>query len=67
LPISAFTRRAFWSALRVYARKRIEMVLDAGMVKLLIQSTFTSPDGDLGPFTGSIPFGGDVSLIQPMP
>jgi len=43
LLISAFTRSALWSALRVYARKRIGMVLDARMVKLLIQSAFTSP------------------------
>jgi hypothetical protein len=42
LPISAFTRRAIWSALRVYARKRIGMVPDARISKLLIQSMFTS-------------------------
>jgi hypothetical protein len=49
LLISAFTRRTFWSALRVYARKRIGMVLDARMVMLLIQSMFTSLNGDFGP------------------
>lgn len=46
LSISAFTRRALWSALRVYARKRIGMVPDARIAKLLIQSAFTSANGD---------------------
>jgi len=44
-----FTRRAFWGALRVYARKRIDVMPDARIAKLLIQSAFTSPNGDFGP------------------
>jgi hypothetical protein len=41
--IIAFTHWALWNVSRVYARKRIAMMPDARMVKLLIQSTFTSP------------------------
>lgn len=33
----------------VYRRKRIGRVLDARMIKLLIQSTFTSPNQNFGP------------------
>jgi hypothetical protein len=46
LSISAFTLRALWRALRVYARKRISSVPDARIVKLLIQSTFTLANRD---------------------
>jgi hypothetical protein len=36
-----FTRRTLYSALRVYARKRIAAVPELHIVKLLIQSAFT--------------------------
>jgi hypothetical protein len=37
------------SARRVYARKRIDMMPDARISKLLIQSAFTSPNGNFKP------------------
>jgi hypothetical protein len=49
LCISAFTHRALWSALRVYARKRIDMMPDVRIVKLLIQCAFTLADRTQGP------------------
>jgi hypothetical protein len=49
LLISAFTRWALYGAVRVYARKRIGMMTDARISKLLIQSAFTSPDGNSKP------------------
>jgi hypothetical protein len=64
LLISAFTHRTLWSALRVYARKRIGMVLDARMVKLLIQNVLTWVNWTQATFTNRNPFGGDVSQRQ---
>lgn len=42
----------------VYVRKRITVVPNARMVKLLIQSMFTSPDGDLAPVYRQHPYWG---------
>jgi hypothetical protein len=41
LSISAFTRRTMWTALRVYARKRIAVMPELHILKLLIQSALT--------------------------
>jgi hypothetical protein len=43
-----YTLRVF-ECLRVYARKRIAMMPDARIVKMLIQSAFTSPAYDSKP------------------
>jgi len=49
LVISAFTRRALWSALRVYARKHVTTMQKLQTGKLLIQSAFTRANRTKGP------------------
>ena len=58
LCLSVRLRIGRYKALCVFTRERNGMVLDARMVKLLIRSTFTSPNGDFKPVYGRHPIWG---------
>jgi hypothetical protein len=58
LSINAFTCCASLSALRVYARKRISLMPDTRISKLLIQSALTLVNQMQATFTNSNPFWG---------